>query len=107
MSSRGINRERQVRQILEADGWVVVRSAGSLGPVDLVAIRRNGWQTKIRVFEVKSTIGPWDHFGPKDRAEILDVARRTGASAYLAYWPKHGKLQFIHSSSWPAIKAAA
>ena len=107
MSSRGINRERQVRQILEADGWVVVRSAGSLGPVDLVAIRCNGWQIKVRFVEVKSTVTAYSHFGPADRAEMLDVTKRAGASAYLAWWPKGGKLRWVHSSEWPAIKVAA
>lgn len=36
---QGAAAERQVRKTLEQDGWMVVRAAGSRGPVDLVALR--------------------------------------------------------------------
>src|SRR5262249_5999379 len=38
-TSRGHNRERQVRKLLEERGWWVARAAGSLGDADLVAMR--------------------------------------------------------------------
>jgi hypothetical protein len=36
---KGTRAERELRHIFEKSGWIVVRSAGSLGPFDLVAIR--------------------------------------------------------------------
>ncbi len=39
MTRKGYNFERRVRKALESCGWYVVRSAGSLGPTDLVAFR--------------------------------------------------------------------
>lgn len=38
---RGDYFERQTRADLEKRGWVVVRSGGSLGPADLVALHHN------------------------------------------------------------------
>lgn len=36
---RGANFERRVKRKLESEGWFVIRSAGSQGPVDLVALK--------------------------------------------------------------------
>jgi Holliday junction resolvase len=36
---KGADHERAEKQRLEADGWYVIRSAGSKGPVDLVAYK--------------------------------------------------------------------
>ena len=38
--SRGYSFERRVRWVLEDQGWVTFRAAGSRGPVDLVALKR-------------------------------------------------------------------
>jgi Holliday junction resolvase len=101
--SRGTTRERQVRAQLEADGWVVVRAAGSLGPVDLVALR-NG---TARLIQVKGTAkGPWHSFGPDDRQAMLWLADRAGAEAWLAWWPPRREPKWIASWQWPQ-KAAA
>jgi Holliday junction resolvase len=97
MSARGHNRERQVRKLLEADGWIVVRSAGSLGPVDLVALKPD----RVLLIEVKSTIQPYQHFRKPERAEMLEIAIEAGASCVLAYWPSHGQLRWIRPQRWP------
>lgn len=102
--SRGINRERQVRVVLEDDDWFVVRAAGSLGSVDLVALKVG---RQPRLLEVKSTIGPYDHFGPADRADLSFAAQLSGGVAELAWWPKHGKLRFIAEVEWPKARKAA
>ena len=100
MSSRGIARERQVRRLLEDDGWWVSRAAGSLGDADLVALKR-GHDTML--IEVKSTArGPYHGFGPKDRAEIQRAARKAGARAWLCWWPSRGKETWIPSWEWPS-----
>jgi Holliday junction resolvase len=111
VSSRGHDRERAVKKVLEAEGWVVLRAPGSLGTFDLVAMRgkieeldprRSRVIPELRLIEVKSTAqGPYEHFGPEDRAELLAAAERAGGVAELAYWPSRGKLRWIKSSEWP------
>lgn len=102
---RGLDRERQIRRLLEADGWVVLRSAGSLGPVDLVALRAT---FRPRLVEVKSTAGgPYERFGPDDRAAMQWLAARAGADAWLAWWPPRGELRWIPDMRWPVARALA
>jgi len=97
--SRGHDRERQVRQQLELDGWVVVRAAGSLGVVDLIALKRG---ERPRLIEVKSTAGsPYERFGPAKRLQLAHVADLADADALLAWWPPNGELHLIDSSNWP------
>lgn len=111
--SRGHDRERRVRDWLTERDWVVVRAAGSLGGIDLVAMRgieyvidgeiyRPPRQAEIRLVEVKSTAqGPYEHFGPADRKELAGLARLAGAEAWLAWWPSRGKLRWIEEAEWP------
>lgn len=99
MSSRGHNRERQVKALLEADDWFVTRAAGSIGDADLVALKAGH---APRVIEVKSTAaGPYHSFGPKDRADLLFAAELAGAVAELCWWPPRGKPHWIPSRQWP------
>jgi len=99
MARRGHDRERRVRKFLEDDDWVVVRSAGSLGPIDLVALKLG---MKTQLIEVKSTArSPWEHFKPADRQEMLLIAEQAGAEAWLAWWPPRGSLRWLKSSEWP------
>ncbi len=103
MSSRGHNRERQVKHELESDDWLVFRAAGSLGICDLLAIRA---YSPNRLIEVKSTAqGPYERFSPADRANLKAVAARSGAEAWLAWWPPRGKLRWIPSHEWPVAPA--
>lgn len=96
--SRGHDRERAVKRLLEEDGWLVVRAAGSLG-YDLVALKLDHTP---RVIEVKSTAkSPYERFGPAERRELVDAAVAAGAVAELAYWPPRGQLRWIASEEWP------
>ena len=105
MSRRGHDRERAVKALLEDDGWLVVRAAGSLGIFDLVALKVG---FTPRVVEVKSTTdGPYKTFGPSDRHALLDAAVRAGAEAWLLWWPPRAKPKWIHSDEWPAVRSAA
>lgn len=120
-SQRGHDRERLVRALLEAQGWWVARPAGSLGDADLVALRvasviyraDNDHATRgtsmALLIEVKSTAGgPFERFGPKDRAELSAAAELAGAHAHLIWTPPsppgvkgiHGC--WIPESEWPA-----
>lgn len=97
--SRGIQRERQVRRLLEEDGWWTCRAAGSLGDADVIALKAG---EPARLVEVKSTkAGPFHSFGPKDRAELVAAAQRAGATPELVWWPSRGKPQWIPQSQWP------
>lgn len=48
---KGYLAERKVRMLLQRHGWMTVRSGGSLGPADLVCLRRG----KCILMQVKST----------------------------------------------------
>lgn len=103
--SRGITRERQVRRLLEAEDWWVARAAGSLGDADLVALKAG---KRPLMVEVKSTAaGPFSHFGPKDRHDLLFAASIAGADAVLCWWPPRGKPTWIEPSAWPGRKGLA
>lgn len=99
LSSRGIQRERQVRKLLEEQGWWVARAAGSLGDADLVALKYG--HTPLMV-EVKSTTrGPFHGFGPRDREALRDAARVAGAHPVLCWWPPRKQPKWIDSLGWP------
>lgn len=104
---RGIQRERAVKAVLQEDDWVVIRAAGSLGGVDLVALKP--WQTPMLV-EVKSSSperGPFADFPPAEREALLLAARMAGARAVMAWWPPRGKLRWFQPDEWPVARAAA
>lgn len=114
--SRGIQRERQVRRLLEDQGYWTARAAGSLGEVDVVALRAHRMDAgpyaggpfdscDALMVEVKSTGGgPYERFGPAARAELVAAAAKAGAEALLCWWPKHGTPHWIAPSEWPAVK---
>lgn len=98
--SRGHDRERAIKAILESYDWLVVRTAGSLGPVDLMCVHI-GWHRALLV-EAKSTAGgPYERFGPKDRQEMLEIARHFDCRCALAWWPPRKRLQWIPPVDWP------
>jgi Holliday junction resolvase len=98
-SNRGHVRERHIRDVLEPQGFCVVRAAGSLGPVDLVVMR---YDIAPRLVEVKATKqGPYEHFGPDDRQELSRIARQAGVEAWLIHWPPFGELEWIAEHQWP------
>jgi Holliday junction resolvase len=99
--SRGIQKERDVRKVLEAEGWWTARAAGSFGDADVIAGKAG---SNPRLIEVKSTAaGPFHSFGPKDRAELLAAAKKTGFTPELAFWPPRGELRFIPPEEWPSV----
>lgn len=97
--NRGIRRERQVRKVLESEGYWVSRASGSLGDADLVALRRGSPPLLI---EVKSTTaGPFSGFGPAERTQLLVAARVAGAEAWLVWWPSRGDARWLSPMYWP------
>lgn len=101
MSNLGIERERQVRERLESEGWAVVRAAGSLGCIDLVAGKRGELSLAIEVKADREKFGPFNNFGPTKRKALIALAYRAGWKPILAWWPPRGELRWIEPSEWP------
>lgn len=102
--SRGHDRERAVRRLLEAEDWWVARAAGSLGDADLIALKDG---RRPRLIEVKSTAGgPYERFTPSRRAELRLAATIAGADALLCWWPPRGKPTWLPAESWPLPRQA-
>lgn len=95
----GTKREHQVRDVLRDDDWLVIRTPGSKGAMDLIAIRDGN---RPRLVQVKGTAaGPFSDFGPAAREKLRGEAKLGGADALLAWWPKRGKLHWFDESEWP------
>jgi len=116
--SRGIARERALRDFLELCGWICVRVAGSLGPADLVAIAKQGAvyprrmpntlgfspaRGEILLVQVKGTSRPFANFGPDARRQLLGMANDIGAAAWLAHKPLGARQwEWFPPTTWPA-----
>jgi Holliday junction resolvase len=98
--ARGSARERKVMLLLEGQGFVVYRSAGSHGCADLVALRLD---TIPALIQVKADAqSPWAHFGPVERRNLLLEARAAGGRAVLCWWPPGGRPSFRIGPNWDA-----
>lgn len=127
-ASRGAAREHKVRRMLEADGWVIARSAGSKSVVDIWAMRRRpvlvvhaarSWfeppeppstttGTEAMAVQVKGNAGsPWMNFRTVERADLGLLAAKAGAIPWLVHWPPHGECRWYAESEWPEAKVAA
>jgi Holliday junction resolvase len=103
--SRGHDRERQIKALLEKEDWLVTRAAGSLGVADLVALKAG---RRPLLVECKSTAGgPYERFQPADRLQMLLAASIAGADATLCWWPPRGKPTWIPADSWPEAARAS
>lgn len=103
--SRGIDRERQVRRLLEAQGYWTCRAAGSFGDADVVALMKDAAPLLV---EVKSTAAsPFNDFGPVARAELSAAARQCGGVAALCWWPPRKPPRWFYEQDWPKVKEAA
>jgi Holliday junction resolvase len=81
--NRGDYLERQTKAALIALDWVVVRSAGSLGAADLIALR---WDKKPLLISCKIT----GTVPPAERMAIREAAAMAGARPVLATRVKRG-----------------
>jgi Holliday junction resolvase len=80
---RGDYFERQTRAALEAVGWFVVRTAGSLGVADLVAL-----QADFRPLLVSCKIS--GRIDPGEREALITAAEMAGARPIVASRPRGG-----------------
>lgn len=110
-ASRGAARERKLKRLLEDDGYVVIRAAGSKGAVDLWALRRPTAADPcpdVLAIQVKANIGnAWMNFRREEREELGLVAAKAGATAYLVHWPPHSQPLWYREQDWPTVKVAA
>lgn len=92
--------ERRTRDALEHAGFVVVRSGGSLGPADLVAMRKDGPPLLI-------SCKKGGYLPRTELFTLCEYAERAGGIAILARstrpgWAdlievgKHGRVEFAH-----------
>lgn len=79
--------ERQTRSDLEKRGYVVVRSGGSRGAFDLVAMRHD---RKPLLVQCKVS----GRFSAADKARLLLAAQRAGATPILAQREKRGTVTY-------------
>lgn len=99
-SRRGIQRERDLVNLLRDEDWFAMRSPASLGCADVVAMKIG---RRPRLIEVKSTTrSPFAGFPPKDRADLLFAAELAGAEPWLVWWPKRSKPIWIAAAEWPS-----
>lgn len=98
---KGAARERKYAKLLADSGWVVLRSAGSHGESDLVALKSG----RICLIQVKSDqAGPFAHFGPASRDALIDDAIKAGGEPWLVHWPSGGELIALSPADWPSAK---
>lgn len=113
-ASRGAAREHKIKRMLEKEGWIVIRCAGSKSAVDLWALRRRSDLGRGRVgiegmaIQVKANAGsPWMNFRAVERADLGLLAAKAGADAVLIHWPPHGECRWYLEDDWPESKVAA
>ncbi len=82
---KGARFEIVVRDILLEDDWVAVRSAGSHGIIDVLAIKQD-----VKWFIQCRTRG---NLSGKERNELVALAKKHNATAILAY-KKNGNIIF-------------
>jgi Holliday junction resolvase-like predicted endonuclease len=75
---KGTRKERQVKEMLERNGAFVVRSAGSFGPFDLVAL----WPDRVLLVQVKAGKGPSD----REMQEMTSVLPTTSYTLSKQVW---------------------
>lgn len=97
---RGAAREYKVIDYLREAGYVAYRSAGSHGHADIVALH---YGTPPMLIQVKADAhNAFAHFGPDDRWDLLQEARKVGATPVLIWWPPHGKMSVRIGPLWHA-----
>ena len=104
-SARGHQRERAVKDHYIKRDWLAFRAPASLGVADVIALKAG---ERPHMLEVKSTAGgPYERFGPVERARLLLAAEMAGAVPLLAWWPPRGSLRFIPADEWPMPRTEA
>jgi len=87
----GAEFERSVRRHFEAEGYFVVRAAGSKGPLDLIAVRKSFLQpvgkiATVLLIQCRARKRPRKRgrFEQKEKTDLIVLAARYGAAAVWA-----------------------
>ena len=75
---KGARIERAIKADLERQGYFVIKSGGSLGCVDLIAIRNKVGETIIRSIQIKANHLP----PPAERAVLHEYSKRFSSSNF-------------------------
>jgi hypothetical protein len=97
---RGRQRELRYAEHLEERYGGLARRFES-GCFDIVWLRPG---QRPALVQMKSTVTPYAHFGPDERAAAVEQAEQAGAEAVLVWWPKGKSLrsaEWIPASEWP------
>ena len=90
---------------LAADDWLCGSRRHIGGAGDVLAVRRmlDSPQLEAMLTEVKTTAGgPYERFGPKDRAALKAEAARVGAVPMLAWRPPRARAwTMLGIKHWP------
>lgn len=99
-SAFGAAKEREVAERLEGEGWLVIRTAGSLGEADLVCLKAG---QRPMLIQVKGGDGnTFRAFGPAARIALKIAGAKAGADVFLCKWRKATKSwEFIAPDAWP------
>jgi len=98
-SRRGHQRERDLVNWFRNNGFFAMRSPASLGAVDVVVIPPDDRPLFI---EVKSTSrSAFAGFPPRDREELLRIAKIANAVPLLCWHPPRGARRFYGAHEWP------
>ena len=93
--------EVKVARLLDQEGWLVGSRRHIGGAGDLLAARGR----EVALIEVKSTAGgPYERFGPAERAAMFAVReRRPNLLLALYWWPPKFEGPIVYDSSvWPS-----
>ena len=86
---RGADLERAAKRYLEDNGYYVIKSAGSKGVADLVAIKGlQGIQASETLYVQCKTDG---YLLPDERVRFRQAALKSGAVPVVARWVKEGR----------------
>lgn len=75
---KGTRLERRTIKLLEATGYLCIRAAASLGPIDVAAFNQAG----IRLIQVKANSWP----GPLERESLREAAKGLPSNALIECW---------------------
>jgi len=80
---KGSRRERQAKKELEAQGYLVTKSGGSLGDFDLIAIPTiKDWDFPLlKLIQIKS-----NYISPKERSKIKSIRLPIGVEIRKEIW---------------------
>lgn len=97
--SRGANAERRVAEQKRAEGYVVIRSAGSKSSFDLVCLHVD---RRPQAIQVKCGPNPFGGFGPAARAQFRADAEQAGATPLLAHVAPRQPIRYLGPLEWPS-----